>query len=62
MSPPAVLRSDPASGFRHLVHDDTLRAMNLQIEVGDEKNPNKNPVAESALQEIRTELVKLQPK
>ena len=53
MSPLAVLRSDPASGFRHLVHDDTLRAMNLQIEIRDEKNPNKILVAESAVQEIR---------
>ena len=61
MSPPAVVRSDPASGFRQLVNDQSLCAMNLRIELGDAKNPNKNPVAESAVQEIRAELIRLQP-
>ena len=61
MSPPAVIRTDPASGFRHLVHDQSLQAMNLQIELGDEKNPNKNPVAESAVKDVRAELIRLQP-
>ena len=61
MSPPAIVRSDPASGFRQLVNDQSLCAMNLRIELGDAKNPNKNPVAESAVQEIRAELIRLQP-
>ena len=61
MSPPAIIRTDPASGFRNLINDQLLQKINLQIELGDEKNPNKNPVAEKAIAETRAELVRIQP-
>ena len=43
--PPAVIRTDPAPGFSHLVHDDLLKQNHMCIEIGRIKNPNKNPVA-----------------
>ena len=57
----ALIRTDPASSLRALVKDDRLKACNMTIELGDEKNINKNPIAEKAIAELRAELVRLQP-
>ena len=61
MSPAAVVRSDPGSGFRSLVNDRTLDSMKVTIELGEAKNINKNPVAEKAIEELRSEIVRIQP-
>ncbi|XP_071089210.1 uncharacterized protein [Haliotis cracherodii] len=59
--PPAVIRTDPAPGFKALVQDDLLRSQRLCIEIGRIKNKNKNPVAERAIQELELELLKIDP-
>ena len=54
--PPAVIRTDPAPGFKALVDNPLLKKHRITIELGQAKNPNKNPVAERAVQELETEL------
>ena len=54
--PPAVIRTDPAPGFNALSDDSHLMSLQLQIEIGNRKNPNKNPIAEKAIQELQAEL------
>ena len=61
VSQSAVIRTDPASGLRGLINDKILQSHNLSVELGDAKNPNKNPVAEKAIEELRQEIVRLQP-
>ena len=48
--PPAVIRTDPAPGFKALVNDPLLHSHRLSIEIGRVKNNNKNPMAERAIQ------------
>ena len=57
--PSAIIRTDPAPGFRKLVGDQMLANLRLSIELGLIKNVNKNPVAEKAVQELEDELLKL---
>ena len=59
--PPAVLRTDPAPGFKALVNDPLLKQHRITIELGQAKNPNKNPIAERAVQELETELLRQEP-
>ena len=59
--PPAVLRTDPAPGFKALVNDSLLKQHRITIELGHAKNPNKNPIAERAVQELETELLRQEP-
>ena len=59
--PQAIIRTDPASSLRSLVNDETLGKFNLQIILGDEKNINKNPIAESSVRELHSQLKRLQP-
>ena len=59
--PPAVIRTDPAPGFKALVNDPLLKKHRVTIELGQPKNPNKNPVAERAVQELETELLHQEP-
>ena len=59
--PSAVIRVDAAPGFQALSNDPLLREHRLCVEVGRIKNPNKNPVAERAIQELVDELLKLNP-
>ncbi|CAH1243309.1 RS1 [Branchiostoma lanceolatum] len=56
--PPAVIRCDPAPRFQALTQDTWLAENHLQIEIGEFKNINKNPVAERAIEEMREELCK----
>ena len=49
--PPAVLHTDPAPGFKALVNDPLLNQHRSTIELGQAKNPSKNPIAEKAIQE-----------
>ena len=59
--PPAVIRTDPAPGFKALVNDPLLKKHRITIELGQAKNPNKNPVAERAVQELEVELLRQEP-
>jgi hypothetical protein len=56
--PLAVIRVDPAPGFQALVDDPLLLKYHIQLEVGRIKNINHNPVAERAVQELETELIR----
>ena len=57
----AEVRVDPAPGLTCLRDDPILKENGIALDVGREKNPNKNPVAERAVQELEQELLKLQP-
>ena len=50
-----MIRTDPARGFKALLNDPLLKKHRVTIELGQPKNPNKNPVAERAVQELETE-------
>jgi len=56
--PNAVVRVDPAPGFIALRNDRALASNGISLEFGRVKNPNKNPVAERAIQELELELLK----
>ena len=59
--PPAIIRTDPAPGFKALVNDKSLHQHRITLELGHAKNPNKNPVAERAIQELEFELLRQEP-
>jgi hypothetical protein len=59
--PIAVIRTDPAPGFKAFADDDTLKQHRISIEIGHAKNPNKNPVAERTVQEVVSELLHRYP-
>ena len=59
--PPAVIRTDPAPGFKALVDDKFLQKHRITLELGCAKNPNKNPVAEKAILELEGELLRQDP-
>jgi hypothetical protein len=58
---PVTIRTDPAPGFLSLRNDSTLRAHKIVLETGQQKNVNKNPVAEKAIRELTDELLKFNP-
>ena len=57
----AEIRVDPAPGLACLRNDTILKEKGITITPGDEKNKNKNPVAERAVQEIEMEILRVQP-
>lgn len=59
--PPAIVRTDPAPGFKALVNDTLLQQYRITLELGHAKNINKNPVAEKAIQELEYELLRQDP-
>ena len=59
--PPAVILTDTAPGFKSLVNDQLLQLHRIVLELGNPKNPNKNPVAEKAVQELEIELLRQDP-
>ena len=59
--PPAVICTDPSPGLKALVDDPLLKKHRITIELGQAKNLNKNPVAERAVQELETELLRQEP-
>ena len=59
--PPAVIRADPAPGFQNLALTQPLKDRGITFELGHTKNPNKNPVADKAIQELEDELVRIEP-
>ena len=60
-SPKCVVRCDPAPGFRSLVNDAVLLSLGIQLDIGQVKNVNKNPVAEQAIRELEVEFLKQEP-
>ena len=60
--PHATIRVDPSPGFTALRNSDRLAAHRLALEIGEAKNPNKNPIAEKAIQELGTELLQQNPR
>ena len=50
--PLAIVRVDPASGFKALRGDQLLRKHRIELDLGEAKNINKNPIAERAVQEL----------
>ena len=58
---PPIVRTDPASGFKALVNDQLLQRHRIIFKIGNPKNPNKNPVAERAVQELETEILRIEP-
>ena len=59
--PRAIVRVDPAPGFASMSHNDSLKHLNVTIEVGRVKNKNKNFVAEKAVRELEEELIHQEP-
>ena len=59
--PLAVIRTDPAPGFKALQNDPVLKKHRLQLDLGRIKAPNKNPVAERAVQELENEILRTEP-
>ena len=57
----ATVRVDPAPGFCALATDPILLSHGITVEIGRVKNPNKNPVAERAIEELGLELLNLSP-
>ena len=55
------IRVDPAPGLACLRNDAILKGKGISITPGDEKNKNKNPVAERAVQELEQEILRVQP-
>ncbi len=55
----SVIRVDCAPALRTLCSDSSLLALGIEVNLGDEKNPNKNPVADKAIEELELELLKL---
>ena len=58
----ATVCVDPAPGFCALATDPILLSHGITSEIGRVKNPNKNPVAERAIEELGLELLNLSPK
>ena len=58
---PVQCRVDAHSSLKGLAKDGSLEKMGLLLEMGHPKNPNHNSVAETAIKELRQELVKLSP-
>ena len=57
--PMAVVRTDPAPGFKALVDDNSLLNHRIRLEIGRTKNINKNPVGEKAVQELQAEILRI---
>ena len=61
VGPRAIVRVDPAPGFASMSNNDSLKHLNVTIEVGRDKNKNKNPVAEKAVRELEEEIIRQEP-
>ena len=55
----STIKVDCAPALRSLRNDSQLFALGIELDLGNEKNPNKNPVADKAIQELELELLKL---
>ena len=55
--PPAVIRTDPAPGFRSLLNDELLHQHRLSLEIGRVKNLNKTPLQRKLFKSLRMSFV-----
>ena len=55
------IRIDPGPGLASLVNDPGLKSHGISLVLGHVKNKNKNPVAERAVEEIESEILRIQP-
>lgn len=58
---PVKIRVDTAPGLQSLKQDAVLSKLNIQLDFGRIKNPNKNPVAEKCVRELGNEILHLNP-
>ena len=58
---PITIRVDSQSSLKSLKNDKPLSDESISLEIGNSKNRNKNAVAEKAIGELRTELIKVAP-
>ena len=58
---PVHCRVDAHSSLKALARDGSLEKAGILLDIGHPKNPNHNSVAETAIKELRQELVKLNP-
>ena len=56
-----VIRIDNAPGFLPLKNDSQLQKHGIHLDLGRKKNPNKNPVADKAIQELEKEILRNDP-
>ena len=56
-----TIRVDPHSSFKALKDDKILAEHDIFLEIGHEKNVNKNSVAEKGIQELEHELLRISP-
>ena len=59
--PSSSIRVDPAPGFQHLHSTQPLKVYGIEFDMGRVKNPNKNSIADKAIQELESELVRIEP-
>lgn len=59
--PPVCIRVDPAPGWRSLVMSKVLEKLGIQLEMGSEKNKNKNAIADRAISELHAEINRIDP-
>ena len=55
----STIRVDNAPGFQSLKNDKILQEHGITLDFGRVKNPNKNPVAEKAIQEFEKEILRI---
>ena len=60
-APQCTIRVDSAPGFQALRSDKFLQQRGVQLDFGHIKNKNSNSVVDKAIQELETELLKLDP-
>lgn len=59
--PEVKVKVDPASGWRSL-SSGILKKVGIELVLGSEKNKNKNPIVDTAIKEIHSEIVRIDPK
>ena len=59
--PKGTIRSDPSLGFQSLCNNQPWLDKNISFELGRFKNPNKNPIADKAIQELEKEIIRIVP-
>ena len=59
--PSVCVRVDPASGWRSLVTSKSLDKLGIKLEMGSEKNKNKNAIVDRAIDELHGEINRIDP-
>ena len=59
--PNIQLRVDPGSGWRSLYSSKSLESLGINLELGHEKNKNKNPIVDRGISELHAEICRIDP-